>query len=1014
MKKTAKSILSLLLAVVMIVGLLPVTAAAEETNNTTMVGTWHTDVSMSSAELGVDAPDSVLRCELAFAADGTVTADWTAVELSGLRMFFHQMFVSSYYALAYGMGITDLAEVEEFCQESTGMSVSAYMDTIVTAEAIANAFTPASTEGTYRVSNDATKLYLDMTLMGQVSDPNVANSCVTEGNVMKLNAASFGQSEYTFVCTRATNETVIDGIGFLTNVDAHAEGFDWETNGDRIIVPADEEVPEVGQIITFATEKAIRVESVQTVGGQTQITYSTPEMYEYLDYIDMEGNAQMDIAGFIPAEGVTVVSNSAAPMGLDDEFDIPSTEIDTGISTELELTIPLDDGWDLGVSVGIDVPTVAYKFDVDFDMNPFNDVPAVLVKDAFVKLEKELELGVSFGRGFDSDDEDYDDHLLDDVLEKKIDLGSVPLVGVNGLCIEVDLDLVFTAEGKAEITYTITGVSGVRIRNNRLERISELSSDTDVTLAGSASAGFEIGVEAEIFGENIFDIGLNLGVQADGEVNLRSTGMLCTDVVLFVYAHIDALQDCKIDDWLDIGVTITIWDGDNSPIRLPLHWENFVLVDDCTWDNGTILGTVLDADDSSRIQGALIEIHNNNNGEELAVEYSDANGNYSAFIDEGEVVVDISAEGYIPYQSIEEVTAREELYLESFLMVYAPDYDPENPTSGTIGGRITNAVNGSAVSNATLTIRRNRNVTEGEVVATTTTGSDGRYSIELPLGVYTILMERDGYITNHFNVAVTSNGNDNWNATMNPDGETVELGELRVVLTWGATPRDLDSHLWGPTVDGVGRFHTYYVDMSYYENGTRHAFLDVDDVSSYGPETTTVYDMTENGTYSFFVHDYTNYSGSYTEMAASGAKVEVYMGETLIRTFHVPTSGVGVVWHVFDFDAVTGALTPVNTFSTYVNGTSSVGSSANTYSMEEGERTYKDYELAEMAAVETEAPVVEETVPATEAPVVEETAPATEAPVVEETAPATEAPVVEETAPATEAPVVEETAPAAE
>ena len=995
MKKTWKSVISMVLAIVMIAGLLPVMAAAEETTNTTMVGTWQTDITMSSAEMGIDAPDSVLRCELAFAADGSVTADWTAVELTGIRLYFHQMFVSAYYALAYGMGITDLAQVEEFCQQSTGMSVSAYMDTIVTADAIKAAFTPASTAGTYRVSNDATQLYLDMVLMGQTSDPNVANACVTEGNVMKISATSFG-SDYIFVCNRATNETVIEGVGFLNNVVAHAEGFDWETEGDKIIVPADEETPVVGQIITFGTEKAIRVESVQNVGGETQITYSIPEMYEYLDYIDLEGNAQMNTAGFIPAEGITVVDGRASTFGLDDDFDVPSTEIDTGISKTLELEIPLEDDWFIAATVEIDVPTVAYKFDVDFDMNPFNDVPPVLVKDAFVKMEKEMELAVSFGRGFDSDDESYDDSILDDILEKKIDLGSVPLVGVQGLCIEVDLDLVFTAEGKAEIAYSIAGTSGVRIRNNNLERISELSSETEVTLAGSASVGFEIGIEAELFSENLFDIGLNLGVKGEGEVNFRPTGLLCTDAKVFVYLHIDALQDCLIDEWLDIGVTLTIWDGDNSPIKKHLHWEDFILVDDCTWDNGTIRGTVMDADDNHRIQGALIEIHNNNNGEEMAVKYSDANGDYSAFIDEGEVVVDISAEGYIPFQSIEEVTARQELYLETYLMVYAPDYDPENPTNGTIGGRITNAVNGSAVPNATLTIRKNWNVTEGEVVATAETGTDGRYTVELPLGNYTILMERDGYITNHFNVVVTPNGNNNCNATMNPDGEQVELGELRIVLTWGETPRDLDSHLWGPTVNGEDRFHTYYGDMSYYEDGTKHAFLDVDDVSSYGPETTTVYDMTENGVYSFFVHDFTTYSGESTVMANSGAKVEVYMGANLIQTYHIPTSGVGTVWHVFDFDAITGSLTAVNTFSSRVNSTSQVGSPSAAFSLRNTERDYKEYQLEELAAAETEAPVVEETVPATEAPVVEETVPATEAPVVEETVPAeTEVPAAE-------------------
>jgi hypothetical protein len=115
-------------------------------------------------------------------------------------------------------------------------------------------------------------------------------------------------------------------------------------------------------------------------------------------------------------------------------------------------------------------------------------------------------------------------------------------------------------------------------------------------------------------------------------------------------------------------------------------------------------------------------------------------------------------------------------------------------------------------------------------------------------------------------------------------------------------------------------YHIYYSDMSYYDGNVRHAFLDVDDTSYDGPETTTVYGMTPNGTYSFYVHDYTNRNrtGS-TVLANSGAKVEVYIGEDRIAQYFVPTSGIGNVWHVFDFNAIDGTIRSVNAFSTVSN-----------------------------------------------------------------------------------------------
>ena len=194
MKHAAKRLFSLLLALVLVVGLIPGTGSAA----VSITGSWQTDLTMSAADLGVSAPDSVLRATLTFTADGHVTADWEAVDLTAFRIFFHDMFVNAYYAMGYGAGITDFAQIEQFCIDSTGMGVSAYMDTLVTDEAMVAAFTPASTRGLYMV--DGSSVYLDMDLMGITSDPEIPNPITREGNTLYLNAASYGKSDFTFVC----------------------------------------------------------------------------------------------------------------------------------------------------------------------------------------------------------------------------------------------------------------------------------------------------------------------------------------------------------------------------------------------------------------------------------------------------------------------------------------------------------------------------------------------------------------------------------------------------------------------------------------------------------------------------------------------------------------------------------------------------------------------------------------------------------------------------------------------
>ena len=136
-----------------------------------------------------------------------------------------------------------------------------------------------------------------------------------------------------------------------------------------------------------------------------------------------------------------------------------------------------------------------------------------------------------------------------------------------------------------------------------------------------------------------------------------------------------------------------------------------------------------------------------------------------------------------------------------------------------------------------------------------------------------------------------------------------EPDAIRIVLTWGSTPEDLDSHLVGP---GIGlfadRFHIYFLQRSYYidnsyESDSKQfaADLNYDVTSSFGPEITTIHKMTP-GDYYFYVHDYSNdFSETSTAMAQSGAKVKVYYNDShkLQHTFTINSDSSGTYWNVF-------------------------------------------------------------------------------------------------------------------
>jgi hypothetical protein len=199
-------------------------------------------------------------------------------------------------------------------------------------------------------------------------------------------------------------------------------------------------------------------------------------------------------------------------------------------------------------------------------------------------------------------------------------------------------------------------------------------------------------------------------------------------------------------------------------------------------------------------------------------------------------------------------------------------------------------------------------VSGGSTVAAGTTYSDGTFAIDAPAGYgYSVEYSKEGYASDsRSGVDVYEGGTttlDTVSLAALPSGT-----EVRIVLTWGLDPADIDSHLVGP--DGYGSlFHVFYQQFG----DPSYAELDHDCTTSYGPETTTIYSEL-GGVYTFGVHDYTNrYSTDSTSLSYSGATVRVYRGSNLAAAFAVPPGVPGTLWTVFTMSG--GVVTPVNSMS---------------------------------------------------------------------------------------------------
>jgi uncharacterized protein YfaP (DUF2135 family) len=199
------------------------------------------------------------------------------------------------------------------------------------------------------------------------------------------------------------------------------------------------------------------------------------------------------------------------------------------------------------------------------------------------------------------------------------------------------------------------------------------------------------------------------------------------------------------------------------------------------------------------------------------------------------------------------------------------------------------------------------------------TDANGDFTVSMKSGATAVIQSvKDTRVSNAVSVS---------SSTINITETTclvLNQAAVSIKLTWGQSPSDLDSHTFGPT----SADHVYYVNKGSL-SAAPYLALDVDDVTSYGPEITTFSRLAQNSTYRFYVH---NYSGTYSPgQTGSPAKVELNIGG-IPRTFTPPAgeSASTSDWHVFDLTTDANCQITVTTGAGFVTTTPTNPNSATT------------------------------------------------------------------------------------
>ncbi len=246
--------------------------------------------------------------------------------------------------------------------------------------------------------------------------------------------------------------------------------------------------------------------------------------------------------------------------------------------------------------------------------------------------------------------------------------------------------------------------------------------------------------------------------------------------------------------------------------------------------------------------------------------------------------------------------------------------------------QVTNAVLGVAapLTGATVTMG-------GQTATTNNLGVASLHN--LPAGAINVGVVAPGYVAASQLAALSCTAANAVSVALSPVGGTtggLNTGQFRVVLTWGENPRDLDSHLTGPNIGATSDSNRWHI---YYNEKTDGAIcgLDVDDTSSYGPETVTCPITNSTGTtlppgvYRYSVH---HYAGENT-IATSAATVRLEFVNGAVYTYTPPPTAAYIgdddVWTVFELTVnANGAVSvaPVNTVTHAVSAYSVRGLSA--------------------------------------------------------------------------------------
>lgn len=305
--------------------------------------------------------------------------------------------------------------------------------------------------------------------------------------------------------------------------------------------------------------QAYTASSVSNVAGTLTIAAQPQEIDDYLIGADAQGSVEADLGQFVPAEGVEVryeyEDTAAQAARIDGTISIKSIDLSTDLN--------------LGDGVTAELSCNLTDMKLDYEINT-QTIYAALSGKIITDLNFSADVAQLAG------------------MDQSITLGYLPVAGVGQISVVADLDfsgsVTFTAVNTFKTGFDYTPGGSFRTITSFKKQSFTICAQVEADVGVTAQAGL-----ADLPCVSGF-LYASAGVKGGYDYQTYDDGNHPTDCGTF-YAYLYADSGVSASIRLPfIGnksyhKSTVVWDRDNSPVKVVYHYEEGLLVPECTRGN---------------------------------------------------------------------------------------------------------------------------------------------------------------------------------------------------------------------------------------------------------------------------------------------------------------------------------------------------------------------------------------------------------------------------------------------